>query len=549
MKVKRKSPKKFLLLLVVLVTAAAAGLGGWYYLANRNTEPVYVYPFNMVGMTEYWGDSRESYGPVSTDKIQTVFLTDTQSVTEILVQQGDTVQKGDLLMTFDTTLSDLALEKKRLEVEKLKLQLSDAQKELRRINAMKPMVIYKPSEDEETEESLGEILSGSHEISTQQEYDGSSPEKALILWVRSDAYLNNTILEEVRLTAETFQNKNAEEAAGKEEVQEGTDGSNPAEPPAEGYTPFAVNNFYVVVKVTNGNRPLATKTTWQCLRVSKSGGEFTFRFAETVIGDHMLDNTGEDTSVNTGIDFGSGFTAAQIAEMRDEQKKKITQLEFDIKMAEADYKIAQTEAGDGNVYAQIDGEVVSLLTEDEAKATQQPVLKVSGGGGFFVDVFVSELEKDTLAIGQEVTINDWNTGMNYVGTVDSIGDFPTADGYFNGMGNPNASYYPFRVFVDESADLQAGRYVNVVYSSAAGEHGIYLQNPFLRKEGGSSFVYVRGDDGRLEQRFVKTGKSLWGSYMEILEGLTAEDLVAFPYGKHVKSGAVTEEGDHSTLYE
>ena len=65
-------------------------------------------------MTEYWGDSRESYGPVTSDNIQTVFLSDTQEVTEILVKQGDTVKKGDLLMRFDTTLSEIALERKRL---------------------------------------------------------------------------------------------------------------------------------------------------------------------------------------------------------------------------------------------------------------------------------------------------------------------------------------------------------------------------------------------------------------------------------------------------
>ena len=45
-----------------------------------------------------------------------------------------------------------------------------------------------------------------------------------------------------------------------------------------------------------------------------------------------------------------------------------------------------------------------------------------------------------------------------------------------------------------------------------------------------------------------TGKALWGSYTEILEGLTAEDYIAFPYGKLVVAGAPTREGDLSELY-
>jgi hypothetical protein len=217
-------------------------------------------------------------------------------------------------------------------------------------------------------------------------------------------------------------------------------------------------------------------------------------------------------------------------------------------MAEADYKIALTEANDGNVYAAIDGEVVSVLTEEEAKQTMQPILKVSGGGGFYVQGFVSELEKDKLMIGQEVTVNDWNTGMTYTGSISSMGDFPTPDGYWNGMGNPTASFYPFSVFVDGSADLQEGRYVSVMYSTSTGGNGIYLENPFIRTENGRSYVFVLGADGKLEQRFVTTGKSLWGSYTEILGGITPEDLIAFPYGKNVKAGAVAVEGDMSNLY-
>ena len=208
----------------------------------------------------------------------------------------------------------------------------------------------------------------------------------------------------------------------------------------------------------------------------------------------------------------------------------------------------QREASDGMVYADNDGKVISLLTEEEAKQTQQPVLKVSGGGGFYVEGFISELEKAKMEIGQEVTVNDWNTGMTYTGSIVSVGEFPTRDGYYNGNGNPNASYYPFRVFVDETADLQAGRYVSVAWSTAGAENGIYLENPFLRTEKGKSYVLVLGAGGKLEQRWVTTGKSLWGNYTQILSGLSAEDLIAFPYGKNVKPGVAAVEGDMSNLY-
>jgi len=609
-----KTRKKLVIGIAAGVTAAAVGCGFWYKAGHSSSEPVYVFPFQYVGMTEYWGDSRESYGPVTMDKIQTVFLSDTQTVTEILVQAGDTVKKGDLLMTFDTTLSDLQLERKRLDVEKLKLQLQDAQEELRNINRMKPMVIPDFDDTPQEDADLGIMLTEPYRISSQTSYDGSSAEKALICWIRDDTDIDNSIFEAVRDMAARHQAENVPDETVPQETQpdetepqetepqetepqetepqetepqetepqetepqetepqetepqetepqetepgetepqetESQEGEEPERSNASAVALPEVNSFHVVFKITSGNMSLGEKVIWQGMKVTKAAGLYSFRLENAVIPDHMMVDLGnDDTSVNTpDIDYGSGYTAAQIAQMRSDKQKEIKELDFKIKMADAEYKIMQTEVSDGNVYSSIDGEVVSLLTEEEAKQTSQPIMKVSGGGGFYVEGFVSELEKAAMKIGQEVTVNDWNTGMTYTGRVESIGDFPTADGYYNGSGNPNASYYPFQVFVDESADLQAGNYVSVMYSDAESQNGIYLENPFLRTEKGKSYVLVLGSDGKLEQRWVTTGKSLWGNYTEILSGMTEEDLVAFPYGKKVKPGVAAQEGDMSNLY-
>ena len=61
-------------------------------------------------------------------------------------------------------------------------------------------------------------------------------------------------------------------------------------------------------------------------------------------------------------------------------------------------------------------------------------------------------------------------------------------------------------------------------------------------------MYVLGQDGKLEERTVTIGKTLGGSYTQILDGLSTEDLIAFPYGKNVKPGAPAEKGDMSDLY-
>ena len=703
---------------VISVTAgvaAAAILGGVVFGLRGRGEPVGVYPFSMVGMTEFWGDNQESYGPVTTDRIQTVFLSDTQTITGVKVKEGDEVKKGDVLMTYDTTLSELQLERKRLDVEKANLQVREAQEELARINQLKPMESVDVEVDLPVESAnYGRELSGAYEIANPDEqYDGSSPEKAVICWLKDSTPVNNALLrqlyyqammnqianderipssgsavptpeeeskdEELLLEEETG---NADSSGQTEENENGNNDENqgddpnetddtenliqqtPEEPPepdaftlfamrapeslqiycgdvynggivqvtsgdavnltftssvtdwehsnyvtwsltsnesgplmgqrnGRGYTVSGVtstigeteytvkatynveglptlddiytfklrvvaqpaeeeeerSSFYTILKITEGNLEKAPCTTWQGLKVTVyDGGGFGFSFCDVPSQEFFFPEEADDDYSAPEIDYGSGMTAAEIAKLCREQEKKIKDLTADAVITQSEYNLMLREFSDGSIRATLDGVVVGLLTEEEARQNKLPMLKVSGGGGFYVRGSVSELEKDKLKPGQEVSVNDWNTGMMYTGTVESIGDFPIQDEGWNGMGNPNASYYPFRVFIDGTADLQEGSYVSVTYSAAEAENGIYLENPFLRTDDGEPYVYVRGKNGRLEKRTVTTGKSLWGSYTEIRSGLTADDYVAFPYGKNVKPGAATAESDLSALY-
>lgn len=581
-----KRTKKIIAIILAVVLTAGAGFGGWRLWGNRSSEPVYVYDFSMIGMTEYWGDTKESYGPITTDRVQTVYLSSTQTVTEVFVQPGDEVQKGDVLMTFDTTLSDLSLERKRLDVEKLKLQLEDAQEQLWQINSMEPMVIP-PQSDEPEDVNLGTALVGDYAVNGPVTNDGSTAETPMICWLRDGKSIDDALFEWLRQKAVELQTKNQPAkppAAG--EFGGSSEGNTPTTLPSETTTPTTqpvettaattettaattqptssttetteqtdpskpveVGSFYVVFKVTEGNMSLGYVKTWQGVHVTQlADGSFSFSFYDASM---IPDTSVADLDAKEEEDFyiGSGFTATQIAEMRADQEKAIRELEFSIKMAEAEYLIMQTEVSDGNIYAQFDGKVLSVLDEEEAKLNAQPFIKVSGGGGFYVEGSVSELDRESLFVGQEVTVNDWNTGNVYTGTIQRIGDYPSDDDNWYGDGNPNVTYYPFTVFVDGEADFMQYSYVSIMYSAGDQmEHGIYLENPFLRTENGTTYVYVLGEDGLLEKRPVTVGKSLWGSYTEILSGLAETDMIAFPYGKNVVPGAPAVEGDLSDLY-
>lgn len=659
---RKKKGKKILISLVALVVAGGIGAGVWFS-GQRNVEPVGVYPFDYLGMTEYWGDSRECYGNITTDRIQTIYLSDTQTVTEILVKEGDQVKKGDTLMTFDTTLSELEMERKRLEVEKKKIELEDAQKELQKLQWMSPR--RTPDYSEMPEPDYGRTIERSYEIAVdrravpyEQRHDGSAPEKAIICWLESDYYrsvrITYDLIWDMLLTAEdirteilpdkgevvepeeTFGFSSAsalpeeggdysadaglgaleEVTGGLEAIPDETDSADPTESPIvpsqapsvptedpsaptvdpgvewptlpdepihteptepdEPYNPYPtdpdepvttptepwptlpeeptfpeeptepewepIGELFVVIKVTDGDQIKGGRLVWQGIHVFRNGSIAFFDAGG--VEDYSLPE--EEEEEQPVVDLGGPYSYKELQKLRSDQEKKVKDTELSLKMAEANYEIMLREVNDGKVYAELDGEVISLLDEEEAKMNQQPVLKVSGGGGFYMEGRVSELEKDDLKIGQEVTVRDYQYGGEYTGTIQAIMDYPSRNGW-NGRGNPNSSFYPFTVFIDSSADLKEGSWVNCSFSTG-GENGIYLQNAFIRTEKGESYIYVRGADGKLEKRIVETGKSLWGSYTEIKSGLTAEDYLAFPYGKTVREGVPTEEKDISELY-
>ena len=723
--------KKTLIILAVILVAGGGGFFGWKYYSSKNVAPVKVYPFNYVGMTEYWGDSRESYGPVTTDKIQTIYLTDTQTVSEILVKEGQEVKKGDLLMSFDTTLSQLELERKELEIQKDQMDLEDAQKELQRISWMVPMGTPPTEpETEPTEPDYGRRLEGEYEL-FREGHDGSSENSAFICWIPMGKVISTEFLQQtigdltdipteppteaptedpssppteapteapgnpptenpsepsveptaaptqpvfgpVRVTflrfpdyltlavysaeqdtsvvidpepdgtylllpgkytyvasAEGYEttrrdftvpeqtgspfqveivlNQNptqppvteepvteapteaptevpVTEAASEVPVLKLTGAENlisftaflsegdvnptqaPTEVPTEAPTQAPTENpgeptnpaqptepekkctpYNVIFKITRDNLLKADVLVWIGVHVN-ADGSFSFFDASQMEDFSIPVEPTEPTEAEPYVDYiGSGYTYSQIQQMKKEQEQKIKDLEITLKLAESELKIMQKELSDGHIYAEQDGKVISVLTEEDAKLNSQPIIKVSGGGGYYIDASVSELERSSMKVGQEVTINDWNSGMTYTGSIVSIGDIPSSSNSYNGNNNPNASSYPFRVFVDENADLQAGNYVSVTYSSAE-QIGIYLEKPFLRTEDGVSYVYVRGEDGLLERRTVTVGKNVNGYYVAIQDGLTEDDMVAFPYGKNVKPGVPTEEGDYSDMY-
>ena len=117
----------------------------------------------------------------------------------------------------------------------------------------------------------------------------------------------------------------------------------------------------------------------------------------------------------------------------------------------------------------------------------------------------------------------------------------------------NETYYPITASIsDETAELTNGDWVEVTFNtgndqSSGSSSQLTVMKAFIREEGNKKYVFKRGDDGKLVKQYVETGLMTDMGY-EILSGLKETDWIAFPYGKNVKEGARTREGDYEDLY-
>ncbi len=250
------------------------------------------------------------------------------------------------------------------------------------------------------------------------------------------------------------------------------------------------------------------------------------------------------------IDLNASYTAEEIASMRETTEKDIAEMSIKVRVAEIDLREKRKEIGDGTVRSRLDGVVKTVRDPEDAKSTGAAVVQVSGGGGYYIASTVGELELPDLSIGQSVTVTDYESGQEMIGSIDSISEFPSTGNDYGFMeGNPNSSSYGCTIRMDEDVELRDDAWVEVNYSTKQEDtsEGFFIDAMFVRIDPGGNYVYVRNGDGRIEKRIVSTGVSSTDA-VQIKGGLSKDEYIAFPYGNDCVPGAYTEVSSLESFY-
>lgn len=557
-----KKLKKGIIAAACVVGVCGAVWGGLTIARNAQRGDVNVYAVNECAMTDYWGDTSNTSGMVTTDKLQKIYISQSQTVKKVWVKEGDSVKKGTALVSYDSTLTQATVERAKIDYDRQTENLEVMKNELE---------LLKKAKNKETLEAEKTKLEAElqAEISRLDGAGGYDPEKAVepglvTPMAEGSGNSKDKPIYYYWLTDEPLSDKVLRNLLHGTEINRAT--------PMD-KTP-TVSTYLVLVsrdKDKMGGMPtsrglLITETftpdsTEQPVEGAPISGtvSISFRFCDlpeyidperTYDSDKYKELTRKIAQIQELLD--ASMTQLEINKAILEKAQAVKEQEVNLKVAKLKLDKKLAELGDGNVYAEFDGTVKAVRDPDEAYNNSEAVVELSGGGGYYVTGTLSEMDLGSVQVGDSVSISSWMTGAACEGTIVSIDDYPTSNGNNWGDGNRNVSYYPFKVFVTEDANLQPNDYVDIQYQkdTSAEESGssLYLQSMFIRTDNGKSYVMARGEDGRLEQRWVQTGRDLWGSYTQIRGGLTVDDYVAFPYGRDVVEGAHTQEATTDQLY-
>ena len=184
-----KKPKRVLAIILTIVICAGAAAGVIFAVKETTSaKTVMVIPADTLNYGWYLGDLGNAVdGKLATDAAQNIYVTDAQTIEKVYVAEGDKVRKGDLLLKYDTELAAIALARREIQLDQIRLGIEVAQRNLDTLHRLYPVPEGGMEEMEEPVEepkappyeildeySIPFNLPDTSAVGTEEEADGQS---------------------------------------------------------------------------------------------------------------------------------------------------------------------------------------------------------------------------------------------------------------------------------------------------------------------------------------------------------------------------------------
>ena len=221
-----------------------------------------------------------------------------------------------------------------------------------------------------------------------------------------------------------------------------------------------------------------------------------------------------------------------------------------------DIEKLKTSTKNAAVTSPVNGEVQSINADGSTdnNGNALPFMTVVETGGFRVKGYVNENNASVLTQGTAVVIRSRVSDQTWKGSIDSI-DWNNAQQTRSDYGDSDtamSSKYPFYVKLEGKGDgLLMGQHVYIEpdygQEDETDANAINLPSYFINDADGNPWVWAKSSKDKLEKRDLKLGEynGETDTY-PVLDGLTAEDYIAFP-DDSLKAGMACITYDDATF--
>lgn len=575
---------------IIITSICAFTLVGIKFYLN-STNKIDVNSVSTLN-TGYWDNPSTSTGLVSNSDRQSVLYDASKTITQVFVQEGQQVNSGDPLLSYDLTTLQSAVDTSQLDVEKTQNAIALAEHELKKLLNTTPIpdVVEEPEIQDHTPAPLPGvpekngnglypyILSLSqaeknftaykiYYTSTTSEAPEKGPHEKASLWKeeREMKESNNTCWYWIEYTY-TDGSTNAYDS--KDVVEYYSDKQQI--PNKEIFLAGTKQNPYVFKLSENqgfvyGKLFLDNANLNQYLRfdVYTNDGDIDsswlvrcdkFTTIQSINEGDMysvISHTKEEQKYveveqKPSQDLSSGYTEIELAKAIRDKKQELKTLDLGLKKAQLSLSENKALLNDGVIRAKRSGIVRNIKKTSDSLQDGNTFLEVAGGQGTYIKGSISELMLNQIKVGDTISAYCWTSGETFDAKIQSIDTVPSSNSNYNGSGNPNVSYYDFEAYAKDASKIQAGEYLELTFNSAGDTtSSIWLSKAYVKQEGNKYYV-LKDVHGKLKKQYVTVGKIVWGDTMEIKDGLSDTDYIAFAYSKNAKEGVKTQKSSEAT---
>lgn len=485
-----------------------------------------------------------------------------QLVSQVHVQEGQEVKEGDPLLTYDMTLVNIDLEMEKLNREQLKVKKKGLENELKNLKDDKKNMavgrVYKVeflSNIEENPEIKPEEPKAEQPETPQEQARPSGVYKRLYRDItidntefpNDDAIIENAIPYSGKGTKEEpyvyvcqkgvlIQGEFLNQLAGFD-----VSGNRVREPyycKLEVRSDNSFDGTLQAAMILDGSaiESAVEPSAWFRTRLGKNEWEEMLPEEDVPQGEvlpELPDGTGNEIPEEEIV---GGYSKEELEKAIKEKEKEIKTTELDIKEADLKIKKVEQELQSETVTSTVNGTVKKVGDPAKGEIDGDPFIIVESSGGVYIKGVVSEALLEKVQPGQLVTGMAYESGTFFEAEVKEVSPYP-ASGYQSYDGR-ELTYYPFTAYIADSTGLKDNEMVSMdLPADEGGMSGLFIGKEYIRSKNGEDFVYKEGKNGKLEKQPIRTGQTFYGSIVEVKDGLTMEDHIAFPYGKKVKEGA------------